>query len=226
MNKRIEFHKIESEEMIRKSGELVYFEYLQDGYFDPVKENEKIPVSKYKFIKSSKNFVAILEGELIGTVTVVEDGDEGLPMDDLYKKELDVQRKSKKRIAEISQLAIVRNLERFPEINRRLFQSMVLISLLKCVYYQVKHSGVELLSIAINPKHYDFYKSLGFFEIGGLKYYQFVNGAPAFAKAIHINKELEERAESNLILREIIKNPLEKGLLDGKGDNMLFHVQL
>src|SRR5438477_450670 len=47
-------------------------------------------------------------------------------------------------------------------------------------------SQTKIFTGTINPKHDAFYKSLGFTEIGTLKYYPAVNNAPALARILDI----------------------------------------
>ncbi|MFZ2187460.1 MAG: hypothetical protein WAV46_02425 [Candidatus Moraniibacteriota bacterium] len=188
--------------------DLVSEEYKKDGYID-VDARPDIPV--YNFLLTSATFIAKADKTIIGTVTIVGDGEKGLPMENIYEEEIGELRWSGKKMAEISQLAIKRGTAENPDMHQRKIQTSIPLALFRVVYFFAKSQGIGNFCIAINPKHETFYKLLGFEDIGGLKSYSFVNGAPALARMLDITQDPKVLAEKSFIFDEIIKNPLTAG---------------
>jgi len=202
---QIDFYLANSKEKMQKAFNLVFREYKKDGY---VNADAKPEIPGYNFLPTSATFIAKFSNEIIGTVTIIGDGERGLPMEMIYRQEAEKIRKNGKKIAEIGQLAIKRDLKDVPQKE---IQLAVLLPLFKLVYFYAKIKGIEKLCVSINPKHESFYDSIGFENIGGLKYYPFFNNnAPALAKILDIGQNPEELREKSFIFEEILKNPLTK----------------
>ena len=138
---------------------------------------------KHLLAPETRVFAAYRDDVLFATVSVVPDSDLGLPMDILYKQELNEIRSQNKKIAEVGQFAV----------DHKLVQQLTASApLLKLVLEYAIQKSLDYLCIAINPKHDSFYKALGFVPIGGLKYYPSVNNAPALARVLNI-KDLGEK---------------------------------
>lgn len=204
---QIDFYLANSNDKLQEAFDLVSVEYKKDGY---INADAKPEMPGYNFLPTSATFIAKLGNEIIGTVTIVGDGEKGLPMEEIYKAEIEKLRLSGKKIAEISQLALKREAFESLKINPRKFQIAILIPLFRLVYSFAKARGIDKLCISINPKHDIFYKSLGFEEIGELKYYPSVNNAPALARMLDISQAAEALAKKSFIFDEILKNPLLK----------------
>src|SRR6476620_9563536 len=99
-------------------------------------------------------------------MTLIADSPLGLPMDEIYTDELRRLRDRRGYLAEVSALAMD------PE-----YQSSGVPLLLRLIRMLVSD-----LCITVNPHHAAFYrKAFHFQDIGGLKQYGKVNGAPAVA---------------------------------------------
>jgi len=183
---------------------LVEKEYIKQDYIDPKNSDCKLEISKF-----SATFVAKLNGKVAGTVSIVFDSESGLPMDDIYKDELEKFRNSNKKIVEVCRLATDNDfLKNSGVFDKKRNSLSLLISLFKLVFHYSIYKNIDYICISINPKHDLFYKSLGFEDIGGLKYYPSVNNAPALAKAIRID-ELKTKNKKSLIGNLLWKNPPE-----------------
>lgn len=172
---------------------LVYKEYLQRGYI-PKHYKSKLRLSLYNALPSTTTFVAKQGRRVVATVTLIPDSPIGLPMDKIYKEEVDALRKKGRRVAEVSQLSIDSRL--FPQGWFSMFNFSKLIfifRLFKIVLdYALYIEKLNDICIAINPKHQYLYKFLGFEKLAGLKYYGSVNRAPAIAKRLNLDT-VEER---------------------------------
>ncbi len=222
----IVFSLIVSKDKFEKSSQLVRKEYLKEGYIDKAERSKKNPVSHGNLLPVSVTFQAGIGETLLATISIVTDGARGMPMEAIYKEEVNALRNKNRKIAEISQLAINREHMEGIGKNKIKAQSLVLLSLFRVVFYYAHFHDIDTLCIAINPKHEGFYDSLGFQSIGTLKYYSSVNNAPALAKAFFMDEGALQNTPDNLVLREILKNPLEKEAFEGSGDRILFTIDI
>lgn len=156
---------------------LLYHEYLRAGY---VAENSsRLLFTKYHLLPTTTVFLAFSEGEALSTATSVRDsGAFGLPMDDIFRIELDELRNQHRRILEISSLASDRN--RFSRDRIRHFVTLV--------YAHSLFQDVDDICIMVNPRHVRLYMKLFGFEIfGEERHYARVN-APAVALRVAVRE--------------------------------------
>lgn len=115
-------------------------------------------------------FEASREQEVIGTLTLTLDSNEGLLADELYKNEIDTIRSKNRKLCEISKLAFKTNTD-LKKIMAELFH-------VAYIYAHSLHAATDAV-IEVNPRHAVFYKQLlGFQEIGSQRICPRVN-APA-----------------------------------------------
>lgn len=197
------YHIARSLKELEEGFSLVYREYAARGYI-PTDYKCAMRISIYNALPSTTTFVATQNGTVVGTVTLVCDSFLGLPMDEIYKDETDVLRKKGCKIAEVSQLSIDSRL--FPKSWYSLFhvsKMMFVFSLFKLVFdYARFEDKLNGLCIAINPKQANLYDFICFENIGGLKYYNSVNQAPALAKYVNFDT-LEERLKQRPVAYHI-----------------------
>ena len=164
---------------------LVHKEYLSLGYIPNPKSTE-ILYSIYHLLPETTVFVAKSYLTVISTLTQIFDSELfGLPMDALYRKELDNLRDANRKIAEIISLATQKSFR-----WKNLF-----MYLCKAMLWHAKYNGVNDLCITVNPKHVRFYKTIFLFEqFGPEKHYPKVN-APAVPLRLNLddlNKKLRD----------------------------------
>ena len=148
---------------------LVYKEYLSSGYISEPKTTE-ILYNIYHLLPETAVFVAKSYLTVVSTLTQIFDSDLfGLPMDSLYRKELDSLRDTNRKIVEITALATQKSFR----------WKNIFMFLCKAMLWHAKYYGVNDLCITVNPKHVRFYKTIFLFEqFGPEKHYPSVN-APA-----------------------------------------------
>ena len=116
--------------------------------------------------------------QLLGTLTLTIDSDNGLLADQLYKDEIDTFRNEGRNVCEVSKLAFTPNTS-----SKQIFAALFHIAYL---YARFLH-GVEAAFIEINPRHVRFYKStLGFTQIGDQRNCPRVD-APAILLGLDLN---------------------------------------
>ncbi|HTY44629.1 MAG TPA: hypothetical protein VMD52_01390 [Patescibacteria group bacterium] len=182
----IEYRIARSREELEKAYALVYREYLKRGY---VKENPSgMRISIHNAGPQTTTFVAISGSEVVATATIIPDSPLGLPMDAIYHEELNQFRAKKLKLCEVSMLAS--DTELFQQgvsmmlNSRKLFFVFFLFKLM--FDYAKDALKLDLICITINPKHKLTYDFLMFKDLGGLRTYGSVNGAPAIAEYLEI----------------------------------------
>jgi len=175
---------------------LVYKEYASKGYI-PKDYKSKLRVSFFNALPKTTTFVAVQDKKVVASVTLIPDSPLGIPMDKLYKAEVDKLRKKGCRVAEASQLSIDTKLFGKGFFSMFNFDKLIFIfRLFKLVMdHALSVDGVTDFCIAINPKQQHLYKFLGFEQIGPLKYYGSVNQAPALAFRLKL-EGLSERMKA------------------------------
>lgn len=83
--------------------ELIYRSYLQAGLC--TKNDCGMRATPYQLLASTDVILATLRGQAISTVSLVRDGDLGLPMETLYPDEIAMRRAVGIRLAEVFGLA-------------------------------------------------------------------------------------------------------------------------
>jgi len=173
---------------IDKAIKLVVRVYQKEGYFTP--ENSRgarMRIKKFLSLPASATFGITAGESLIGTASVIMDNTEGLPMDELYREELDVFRRQNKKIAEVGQFAVDKELINSKrQAGENINGLLVPLVLFRCVFKHGIDEDVDIFCVTVNPKHEHFYEQLGFKKIGLQKQYSSVNNAPAQAEILHI----------------------------------------
>lgn len=155
---------------------LVYRSYLEAGLGGSNLYGMR--VTPYHLLPSTEIFIATLRGETIFTVTLIADGELGLPMESVYGDEIAARRQAGLFSSEVSCLADRRAWFRgflpvFVGINRLLAQ-------------YARHRGLDELLVAVHPRHAKFYRRyMAFAIIGQQKAYPTVRNNPAVALCLN-----------------------------------------
>ena len=177
---------------------LVHDKYVQKGYMTPTESGLRL--SLQNALPETTTFIGKKKDTIISTLTIFQDSEMGLPMDAIYKQELDHLRQQGRKIVEVGALAV------HPSICKQ--DQTVLMHGNKIMHsYSREYLGVDDLVVAINPRHQWFYEHILLFEqIGELKAYNYVKKAPAVAYRLDLNKaEIKYKATYQ-------NKPLEKNL--------------
>lgn len=150
---------------------LGYQVYLSKGFIKPNPHEMLI----HPYDSNDETVILIVqdkEKNIAGTVTIVFDVNSRLPAEKIYREELKVLRDAGTKMAELSRLVISPNYRNSKDILVLLF-NYATIFIRKVKQY-------NSLSIQVNPRHKNYYKSiLNFDEVGGLKPCPQVQNAPA-----------------------------------------------
>ncbi|MBW2568348.1 MAG: hypothetical protein JRD93_18220 [Deltaproteobacteria bacterium] len=167
----------ETTDELEQTFSLAYKEYSKSGYI-PEPKPSRLLFSIYNIHPETMVFIAKSYLTVISTLTLIFDSEMfGLPMDVIYREELDALRSQKRKVAELSALVTPKK-ARWKNIFMHLCQIM---------YQYSFYKGIDDLCITVNPKHVRFYKSIFLFEdLGPEKHYPKVN-APAVALRLNMN---------------------------------------
>lgn len=169
-----------TQEELEAAFQLLHDAYVRATLMKPDPSGMRLTV--YHALPSTSTIIALWEGKVVGTVSVIRNNPLGLPLDKIFRTETLKQNGS--RVAEISSLAIAKNFNG-PRIE-------VLFPMLKFLYeYCIHYFGVDYKLIAVNPRHIDFYEGvLCFEEIENrlVEKYDFVNGHPAYGRFLNLRE--------------------------------------
>lgn len=196
---------------------LVYKEYQKRGYI-PKGYKSRLRISLFNALPSTTTFVAKQGKDVVAGVTLISDSSMGLPMDKLYKAELDELRKKGRKIAEVSQLAIDTTLFGTGYFSMFNFNKLIFVfKLFKVIFdYALNVGQLTDFCIAINPKQQYLYKFLTFEQIGPLRYYDAVNRAPAVAFRLDLTAAEERNKHRKGIYKIFFGNVTDPELFQNK----------
>ena len=175
----------ETKDELEQAFALVYQVYWEKKYITEPKEH-KLYFSIYSLLPDTVHIIAKKYLTVISTLTEIFDTEEfGLPMDSIYKEEVDLLRAQNRKIVELSALATPRE---YRWKNIFLYQVQVM-------FWYSLYKGVDDICITINPRHVRYYMNLFPFEkFGEEKMYSRVN-APAIALRGKVEESIEDMIE-------------------------------
>ena len=163
---------------------LVYQNYVRKGLIEP--NRYELRVTPYHLLPTTNTFLAIRDGEVLATVTLIGDGELGLPMESIYGREVEAARERGLYVGEVTCLAT-------HELDFQAFLP-VFVRLTRLMAQHARAYGMDQFLIATHPKHARFYQRfMGFHQIGGYKDYPSVQNAPAVACCLDFIKIDRER---------------------------------
>ncbi|MFH1023332.1 MAG: hypothetical protein V1809_08065 [Planctomycetota bacterium] len=197
-------------ELREAAWRLVQEFYVRKGYMAPGGPGMRI--IPQDALPETTTYLAIqaATGQTAATLTLVPDSPLGLPMDDLYRADLDVLRASGRKPAEIAKL--VAGLD---DTDERLGMEM-LLHLFKLAYLTARRlEGCTDLVITVNPRHQKYYRRLLRFEyVGETRRYASVAGAEAVPLRLDlltaeetIRKRFTDHPSAQNLYRFFVENP-------------------
>ncbi len=150
---------------------LLHNVYRKSGYLEQ-EDASGLHFGIHNLLPKTCVFIFKSYKKVLATMMFVPDTPEfGLPMDELYREEVDGLRRQGRKIAEIGSLVT--------RLDRR--GQNIIMFLAKAIFQYAMITSTDDLCIAVNPKHVNFYRSIFLFEpLGEQRFYNKV-GAPAVA---------------------------------------------
>lgn len=177
----MEFRVARTREELEAAFSLVHREYCKRGYVEDGESNLRVIL--HNALPQTATFVALGDGRVQGTATVVPDSPLGLPMDECYRVEMTGLRNQGK-VCEIVMLAL--ETRQNPERPERRSAPAVFHLFKVLVDYAKFVLAADFICVAVNPRHEAAFDHFHFQSLGGLKTYRSVNGAPALAKYLEL----------------------------------------
>jgi hypothetical protein len=175
-NDPVTVKQAETQEELEAAYRLVHQSYVEAGYMDP--HPSGLRVRAFEVLPQTATFIAVENGEVIGTISLIVDSPLGLPMEESYREEVNALRAQGRKIAEVSSLAVAKG-SRNLGIFVRLCKYMTLFAI---------SVGVEDLCIAISPEHAPFFKEVYLFEtMGEVRSYSSAKEDPVVALRLDLN---------------------------------------
>ena len=183
------FRVARSVDELKAASHLVYEEYLKRNY---TRANAtQLKLSVHHALPTTTTLMALYRNQtVVGTITVIEDSPLGVPMDEIYKTELDALRRQGHHVAEAAMFALDSNL-----FGRKVFtmfnpkKLLLTLRLFKVMFDYLRSSTkTDELVACFNPKHQILYEFLRLQPLGGLKAYGGANSNPAVARHLNIGE--------------------------------------
>ena len=160
------------------ASRLVHRCYLRRGYVKPSRDGRH--ASPYLAMPATTVFVARVDGAIAATVSLIGDSSLRLPCDALWAEHLAGLRAGRRRLGEVSALAVSEAWR-----GARLVMMRALVRAVGV--YGREIARLDTLCIAVNPRHAPFYEALlRFRRFGDLKACDAVNGAPAVGLSLDL----------------------------------------
>ena len=193
----VSFRLVQTASEFKDAMRLVYREYLKRGYVHP--HPSELKLSIYNAFTTTKTFVGIHPRRgIIATISLVQDSPCGVPMDEIYKTELDGLRRRRLRLAEVLMLSTDSRM--FEQRAFTLFNPkklLLTLRLFKVLFDYVRTcTDLDEIVACFNPRHQSLYDLLHMQPLGRLKSYSSANGNPAIARHINV-RETEKRVSTS-----------------------------
>src|SRR5262249_30832116 len=134
------FKVAETRQELESAFRILHDAYVSMGFMRP--SPSKMRITIFNALPGTCTLVALWDGEVIGTVSIIQDSPMGFPIERIYR--LARVRAKDVQLAEVSALAIKK--------RYRGDWNMILFPLFKFMYeYCSRHLGIERILIATHP---------------------------------------------------------------------------
>jgi hypothetical protein len=199
----LEYRLATSLDDVLAAWHLVYQRYLLAGLIDP--NDQEIHAVPHAIQNHGLVALGSVNGAVASTLTMIPDGDRGLPLDAVYPAELAELRARGRSLLEVGLLA-----DRREEIKRY-------INSLMCMFmypwFFARYKGFDIVC-GVHPHHVEFYeKAFGFVQFGPARTYPRVKDHPVTLLRLDIEASLtaERLPRATKIY---IENPLPESAFD------------
>ncbi|HEY8555411.1 MAG TPA: GNAT family N-acetyltransferase [Burkholderiales bacterium] len=140
-------------EEIHAANELVCGNYINEGYWDT---KEPFLNNPHMYSPMRTVFVAEQDGRILGTASIVQDSERGLPADKFQPQIMRQLRTGQRNIAEVSALAVDKDYGD---------RAALVLYLFKYVYqYSFYYAGIDYFVVVPTVRHAPFYQRICGFE--------------------------------------------------------------
>ncbi len=166
-------------EELKACYNIVYQGYEARGYCTA--HSSQMYYHYYSFLPESRTFSLKDKDQILGTISLIVDSPCGLPMDNLFSREINRIRADGRKLAEVSLLAMAHQEKKKKFFSLTNFEKQAQLFRLFKIMYEYAHRviGVTDFVIGVHPKHETLYKYLLFRNMGSPKSYPEARGNPA-----------------------------------------------
>lgn len=204
------FHVATTLEEVVNAWSLTYNVYSTNGFIDP--NQHKIHTVPQAINSNTAVFYSTSGSNVDGTLTAMLDGPNGLPLDTVYKVELDLLRRQGRRLNEHGLLAHMTQIDASQATHSARQQAdQVRTSLIHLMCRTVRF-GLAMnctdIVIGVHPKHMRFYqRAWGFKQAGPERAYATVNDRPVVLMRLDYS-EVIRREELPYAYDFLLNNPI------------------
>ena len=180
-------------EELQRAYRLVYAAYRAHGYLEP--HPARIRYRSYYALAGSRTLLAVSSADgVVGTATVISDGERGLPMESGFAEEVQQLRSEGRALLEVVSFAI--------PSSKRMHAREVFFRLTQFVLQYARWRQIDDVVIAVHPRRMRLYcVKLPFRLFGSCRPYGTVCGHPAVACRFEL-RNLEAYRETHPRLYE------------------------
>ncbi len=153
----IRFAVAEAYQQVDAAWSLVYATYLHEGLIPP--NSAALHTVPHALQDRSVVITGKVGPTTAYTMSAYMDGEQGLPLDSVYAKQLDAMRRNGRTLGEIGLFAQHRNCNSRPV--------SAVFELIRHVTHFIRHCGATDGIIGVHPRHVGFYTRLLGFEVAG-----------------------------------------------------------
>lgn len=184
---------------VETAWKLVYERYVASGFISS--NPHKIHTNEHALTPDSCVILGERDGDVVSTMTLIADSDEGLSLDLVYRKELDGLRTARRKLMEVGLLVG----------NCRPGESLDMIGLfemMKWPIYYALHIGISDIVIGVHPHHVKFYtRCFAFEQFGPESVYPVVHNKPVVPLRLQLREQLAHKVQPRG-LRYVRDNPV------------------
>ena len=168
----------ETHQELEQAFTLVHDEYLKLGYINKP-DSSGMFFGLHNLLPDTVTLLVKSDSKVVASLTQVPDTREyGLPMDSIFRTELNKLRRKGRKIAELCALVT----------SSRLRWKNLFMQMSRTMYTHAACNGIDDFCIMVNPKHVEFYKLIFLFDqLGPEKFYPSL-GVPAVALRADLNQ--------------------------------------
>jgi hypothetical protein len=175
---------------LKAAYRVIYQEYVLRGFCPP--DESQMHYNFYCFLPSSRTFILKKNEHVIGTLSLIMDSQQGLPVESAFANEIGALKTPACRIAEIGLFGLDQTLLRREDRHLANFRKLaVAFNLFKEMFAYAREASITDFVIAVHPKKESLYQSFTFRKIGSERPYRPACGNPAIAMHMNIQRWFE-----------------------------------
>jgi hypothetical protein len=199
---KLEFCPARTFDELQQAYALVYANYVSRGYCAP--HPSQMRFSLHNALPQALTFVGKIRGAVTATVSLLPDSPLGLPLDRIYREQVEPLRQQGRRLAEVALLSDRRDVDS----GERL--AIPLLRLFKLVFDYCRHLRVDDLLVTCSATRHEGYyaRFLAFERFGPHVPLDTVNGQLTTLLRLDMHRVDDVQCHSSLVKGFFLENPV------------------